>query len=61
VPRPLRGTRVETYDDHRMAMAFAVAGLRVPGLVIADPGCVSKSFPEFWNRFESILQERRGA
>ncbi len=56
-PRPLRGARVETYSDHRMAMAFAVAGLRIPGVVIADPGCVSKSFPDFWDRFEQITGE----
>jgi len=50
-PRPLHGARIETYSDHRMAMAFAVAGLRVPGVSIADPGCVSKSFPDFWEVF----------
>jgi 3-phosphoshikimate 1-carboxyvinyltransferase len=60
VPRPLRGVRVETYDDHRMAMAFAVAGLRVPGLTVANPACVTKSFPEFWDRFEAILVPRPG-
>ncbi len=54
VPRPLRGVRVETYSDHRMAMAFAIAGLRVPGVVIADPGCVSKSFPGFWELFDRL-------
>ncbi|MGH9798208.1 MAG: 3-phosphoshikimate 1-carboxyvinyltransferase [Candidatus Polarisedimenticolia bacterium] len=54
-PRPLRGARVETYGDHRMAMAFAVAGLRIPGVLIADPGCVSKSFPGFWPAFDGIL------
>ncbi|PYS95546.1 MAG: hypothetical protein DMF50_08240, partial [Acidobacteria bacterium] len=40
--------------DHRMAMAFAVAGLRVPGIVIHDPGCVSKSFPTFWELFDRL-------
>ena len=53
-PRPLRGARVETYGDHRMAMAFAVAGLRVPDVVIADPGCVSKSFPAYWDLLSSL-------
>src|SRR5262249_20586622 len=38
-PGPLRGAEIETYDDHRMAMAFALAGLRVPGVVIREPGC----------------------
>jgi 3-phosphoshikimate 1-carboxyvinyltransferase len=44
-PRP---ARIETYDDHRMAMSFALLGLRAPGIEIADPGCVSKTFPGFW-------------
>jgi 3-phosphoshikimate 1-carboxyvinyltransferase len=59
VPRPLTGARVETYGDHRMAMAFAVAGLRVPGLVIRDPGCVSKSFPGFWDAFDRLTAPAR--
>jgi 3-phosphoshikimate 1-carboxyvinyltransferase len=42
------GARIETYDDHRMAMSFAVLGLRVPGIVIVDPGCVAKTFPDFF-------------
>jgi 3-phosphoshikimate 1-carboxyvinyltransferase len=54
-PVPLRGARVETHGDHRMAMAFAVAGLRVPEVVIADPGVVSKSFPAFWDAFDSLV------
>jgi 3-phosphoshikimate 1-carboxyvinyltransferase len=45
---------VETYDDHRMAMAFALVGLRVPGIGIADPGCVGKTFPGFWSVLESL-------
>jgi 3-phosphoshikimate 1-carboxyvinyltransferase len=53
-PRPLSGARIETYGDHRMAMAFAIAGLRVPGVLIADPGCVSKSFPSYWDVLESL-------
>jgi 3-phosphoshikimate 1-carboxyvinyltransferase len=40
--------RVETYDDHRMAMSFALLGLRHPGIEIGDPGCVSKTFPDFF-------------
>ncbi len=42
---------IDTYDDHRMAMAFAVAGLRVPDLTINNPGCVAKTFPDFWERW----------
>ncbi|HEX2369298.1 MAG TPA: 3-phosphoshikimate 1-carboxyvinyltransferase [Acidimicrobiia bacterium] len=48
VPAPLRGALVRTYDDHRMAMAFTIAGLRVPGVVIDDPGCVTKTWPGFF-------------
>jgi 3-phosphoshikimate 1-carboxyvinyltransferase len=47
-PRAVRPTTVRTYDDHRMAMAFAIVGLRAPGLRIADPGCTAKTFPGYW-------------
>jgi 3-phosphoshikimate 1-carboxyvinyltransferase len=49
-----RGAVIDTYDDHRIAMSFAVAGLKVPGVVINHPGCVAKSFPEFWEFFERL-------
>lgn len=48
------GARIETYDDHRMAMSFAVLGLRVPGIVVADPGCVAKTFPEFFDVLDDL-------
>jgi 3-phosphoshikimate 1-carboxyvinyltransferase len=54
-----RGAVIETYDDHRMAMSFAVAGLRVPGMQIIDPDCVAKSFPDFWDVFEQLYQQER--
>lgn len=47
----LHGAEIETYNDHRMAMSFAVAGLRVPGVQITGESCVAKSFPDFWERF----------
>lgn len=50
-PQP---ARFETYDDHRMAMSFALVGLRVPGIEIADPSCVGKTFPGFWDALESL-------
>lgn len=50
-PRP---AVIETYDDHRMAMSFALLGLRAPGIAIADPGCVAKTFPAFWSVLESL-------
>ena len=46
----LRGAAIATYDDHRMAMSFAIAGLRIPGVSILDPGCVAKTYPGFWRR-----------
>ncbi|MHB8788839.1 MAG: 3-phosphoshikimate 1-carboxyvinyltransferase [Desulfobulbaceae bacterium] len=47
----LHGAVIETYHDHRIAMCFAVAGLRVPGVEITGEECVAKSFPDFWERF----------
>jgi len=49
-----RGAEIETYEDHRIAMSFAVAGLKAPGTVIQNPGCVEKSFPGFWKVLESL-------
>ncbi|TKB06642.1 3-phosphoshikimate 1-carboxyvinyltransferase [Desulforhopalus sp. IMCC35007] len=49
--RGLRGAEIETYEDHRMAMSMAVAGLRVAGVKITGENCVAKSFPDFWQRF----------
>jgi 3-phosphoshikimate 1-carboxyvinyltransferase len=48
------GARVSTYDDHRMAMSFAVAGLRTPGIVLEDPGCVAKTFPRFFEVLDQL-------
>ena len=45
---------IETYNDHRMAMSFAVAGLKIPGITIKNPECVKKSFPNFWKVFEKL-------
>ncbi|MEU5364008.1 3-phosphoshikimate 1-carboxyvinyltransferase [Streptomyces sp. NPDC005925] len=49
-----RGAVIDTYDDHRIAMCFAIAGLRAEGVVIKDPGCVAKSFPAFWTTLDSL-------
>jgi 3-phosphoshikimate 1-carboxyvinyltransferase len=51
---PLFGTSIKTYDDHRIAMAFAVSGLKVPGVRIQDPDCVRKSFPSFWDVWDAL-------
>ncbi len=50
----LRGGVVQTYDDHRLAMAFSLIGLRVPGVAIAGPSCVAKTFPRYWSVLDSL-------
>lgn len=59
-PKPLkdyRGDFLETYDDHRMAMSLSLIGLKVPGIKILDPNCVSKTFPNFFEEFNKIYME----
>jgi 3-phosphoshikimate 1-carboxyvinyltransferase len=46
----LHGAEIETYDDHRMAMCFAILGLKVPGIKIKNPSCVKKTFPNFFQK-----------
>jgi len=53
-PDRLRGATIRTAGDHRMAMAFAIAGLRIDGVVLDDPDCVAKSFPGFWEAFAGM-------
>jgi 3-phosphoshikimate 1-carboxyvinyltransferase len=48
------GAVIETYNDHRIAMSFAMAGLLTPGIDIQDPMCVEKSFPNFWDVFGTL-------
>jgi 3-phosphoshikimate 1-carboxyvinyltransferase len=50
-----QATTVHTYDDHRMAMSFAIAATRVSGTRIADPGCVAKTVPGFWELLFPLL------
>lgn len=54
-PGALRGATIETYNDHRIAMAFAVTGLCVPGTIINDPACTSKTFPDFFERLAALV------
>lgn len=49
-----RPTRIETYADHRIAMSFALAGLRIGGITILDPGCVGKTYPGYWADLASL-------
>ncbi len=54
-PRP---ARIRTYDDHRMAMSFALLGLRAPGIEILDPHCVEKTFPGYFDALEQLRTRR---
>ena len=47
-------TRIETYEDHRIAMSFALAGLRIGGITILDPDCVGKTYPGYWDALRSL-------
>ncbi len=58
-PAPLHGARIETYNDHRMAMSLALVGLRVPGIVIKNPGCVSKTYPAFFSDWQQLYRPER--
>jgi 3-phosphoshikimate 1-carboxyvinyltransferase len=49
-PSKLHGAEIETYNDHRMAMCFAILGLKVPGIKIKNPACVKKTFPNFFQK-----------
>jgi 3-phosphoshikimate 1-carboxyvinyltransferase len=53
-PSVLHGATIETYDDHRIAMAFAVVGLKTAGISIRNPGCVAKTYPEFFDVLERL-------
>jgi 3-phosphoshikimate 1-carboxyvinyltransferase len=54
LPSPLHRALVETYDDHRIAMAFAVVGLKLAGVRIKNPGCVAKTYPQFFKHLASL-------
>ena len=54
-PGELRGAMSDTYNDHRMAMSFALAGLRAPGVRIANPKCVEKTYPEFFGDLSALI------
>ena len=53
-PDALRGAEIATYDDHRMAMCFGMAGARLPGIRIREPGCVAKTYPGFWDDLRRV-------
>lgn len=53
-PSTPHGGTVETYDDHRMAMSFALIGLRIPGIHILNPACTAKTFPDYFERLDRL-------
>jgi 3-phosphoshikimate 1-carboxyvinyltransferase len=57
----LHGAEIETYNDHRMAMCFAILGLKVPGIKIKNPACVKKTFPNFFQKLAAPPPNGLGA
>jgi len=57
----LHGAEIETYNDHRMAMCFAILGLKVPAMRIRNPSCVKKTFPNFWQKLAAPPPHGLGA
>ena len=56
-PGELQGAEIDTYDDHRMAMSLALVGLVTPGVVIREPGCTAKTYPDFFRDLASLRGE----
>ena len=54
-PTQITPARIATYDDHRMAMSFALAGVKAGGVTIEDPGCVAKTYPGFWDDLARLV------
>jgi len=54
LPSPPASVRLNTYEDHRMAMSLALLGLRLDGIVIDDPACVAKTYPAYWDALASL-------
>ena len=53
-PRKIQNAEIDTYEDHRMAMAFSLAACGDASVTINDPGCVSKTFPEYFEVFSGL-------
>jgi 3-phosphoshikimate 1-carboxyvinyltransferase len=53
-PAQPQGAEIATYHDHRMAMSLALAGLRIPGVIILDPACTAKTYPGYWEDLGSL-------
>ncbi|MFN0018126.1 MAG: 3-phosphoshikimate 1-carboxyvinyltransferase [Pirellulaceae bacterium] len=57
-PAPLRGATIDTYNDHRMAMSFALAGMKIPGVTIQNPGCTAKTYPKFFDDLQTLTNAK---
>ncbi len=57
-PGPIKGTTLETYDDHRMAMAFSLLGLKTEGIIIKDPMCCRKTFENYFEVLTDLLERQ---
>lgn len=55
-PRQLQPAEVETYEDHRMAMSLALVGLKQPGIIIKNPACVAKTYPEYFRDLRMLCE-----
>ncbi len=60
-PQPIRPATIHCYDDHRIAMSFAILGLVRSGITIADPACVSKTYPTFWDDIARAYRDQSQA
>ena len=60
-PSQLHGAEIETYNDHRMAMCFAILGLKIPGIRLQNPACVKKTFPNFFQKLAARAPHGLGA
>jgi 3-phosphoshikimate 1-carboxyvinyltransferase len=60
-PSKVHGAEIETYNDHRLAMGFAILGLKVPGIKIKNPACVKKTFPNFFQKLAASPPSGLGA
>jgi 3-phosphoshikimate 1-carboxyvinyltransferase len=60
-PSALHGAEIDTYQDHRMAMCFAILGLKVPGIRLQNPSCVKKTFPDFFQKLAAPPPHGLGA
>src|SRR5262249_39740331 len=53
-PAPLHGAALEAHNDHPLALSLALGGIKVPGVVVKDPGCVAKTYPDFFTDLERL-------